>query len=252
MRVLLACRAFDVDNDHRIRKLVNDERVARIEVRSLTDGLVDAAVTAMNLPASELTVVQRSLLSLPLNLVLLQAIADQPDALAFTSATGLLNAYWDRKHRDCTGRRQPPAHFTRLITVLANAMSARQQLSAPVSVLDADELAADADVLASEHVLVRDRNRYAFFHEAFFDYAFARLWINRDQDLVAFLLDDEQELFVALKSVRFSGMSATTTRRASSVRWKRFWGTPISDSTSRLSCSPSSTRSPIPPWLSGR
>ena len=195
MRVLLACRAFDVDNDHRIRKLINDERVARIEVRSLTDDQVDAAVTAMNLPASELTVVQRSLLSLPLNLVLLQAIADQPDALAFTSATGLLNAYWERKHRDCRGRRQPPAHFTKVITVLANAMSARQQLSAPISVLDADELAADADVLASEDVLVRDRNRYAFFHEAFFDYAFARLWINRDQDLVTFLLDDEQELF---------------------------------------------------------
>ena len=195
MRVLLACRAFDVDNDHRIRKLINDERVARIEVRSLTDGQVDAAVTAMSLPAKQLTAVQRSLLRLPLNLVLLRAVADQSDALAFTSATGLLSAYWERKHRDCTGRRQPPAHFTKVITLLANAMSARQQLSAPVSVLDADELAVDADVLASEHVLVRDRNQYAFFHEAFFDYAFARLWINRDQDLVTFLLADEQELF---------------------------------------------------------
>ncbi len=195
MRVLLACRTFDVDNDHRIRQLITDERVARLEVHLLTDSQVDTAVTAMNLPASQLTAVQRSLLSLPLNLVLLHAIADQPDALAFTSATGLLNDYWERKHRDCTSRRQPPARFTKVITVLANAMSARQQLSAPVSVLDADELAADADVLASEHVLVHDKRRYAFFHEAFFDYAFARLWINRDQDLVTFLLADEQELF---------------------------------------------------------
>lgn len=31
MRVLLACRAFDVDNDHRIRQLVSDERVARVK-----------------------------------------------------------------------------------------------------------------------------------------------------------------------------------------------------------------------------
>ena len=195
MRVLLACRAFDVDNDHRIRQLITDERVARVEVHALTDSQVDAAVTAMNLPASQLTAVQRSLLSLPLNLVLLRAIADQPDALAFTSATGLLNAYWERKYRDCTGRRQPPVRFTKVISVLANAMSARQQLSAPASVLDADELVGDADVLASEHVLIRDKRRYAFFHEAFFDYAFARLWINRDQDLVTFLLADEQALF---------------------------------------------------------
>jgi len=58
-----------------------------------------------------------------------------------------------------------------------------------------NDLGSDAEVLASEHVLVRDGQRYAFFHEAFFDYAFARLWLDLDQSLVDFLLDDEQELF---------------------------------------------------------
>jgi len=113
MRVLLACRAFDVDNDHRIRQLVTDERVVRVEVNPLSDAQVDAAVTAMNLPADQLTATQRSLLSLPFNLVLLRAIADQVDALSFTSATGLLNAYWERKRRDCAGRRQPRARFAK-------------------------------------------------------------------------------------------------------------------------------------------
>ena len=32
MRVLLACRAFDVDNDHRIRRLVADNEVGRLDV----------------------------------------------------------------------------------------------------------------------------------------------------------------------------------------------------------------------------
>lgn len=195
MRVLLACRAFDVDNDHRIRRLVSDERVARVEVTPLSDSQVDAAVTAMKLSASQLTAAQRSLLRLPLNLVLLSAIADQPDALSFTSATGLLNAYWESKQRDCRVRRQPPARFVQVIDTLANAMSTSQQLSAPISVLDDDSLEPDAEVLASEHVLVRDGQRYAFFHETFFDYAFSRRWINRGEGLVTFLLADEQELF---------------------------------------------------------
>ncbi|MFF4453223.1 hypothetical protein [Streptomyces goshikiensis] len=47
----------------------------------------------------------------------------------------------------------------------------------------------------SEHVCVRDGRELAFFHESFFDYAFARDWLRRDESLVAFLVDGEQELF---------------------------------------------------------
>ncbi len=138
---------------------------------------------------------QRSLLTSPFNLVLVSAIADEPDALSFTSDNGLLASYWDRKRRDCAARRQPPPRFAAVIRALANEMSHRQQLTARISVLDADELATDAEVMASEHVVVKDGRRYAFFHESFFDYAFARLWLDLDQSLVEFQLADEQELF---------------------------------------------------------
>lgn len=176
MRVLLACRAFDVDNDYRIRQLVADKLVGRLEVHPLADDQVNAAVDAMGPPAAQLTAKQRSLLTSPLNLVLLSAIADEPDALAFESAGGLLAAYWDRKRRDCVNHRpQSPPRYEAVIGALANAMSERQQLMARISVLDVDNLTADAEVLASEHVLVQDGRRYAFFHESFFDYAFARL-----------------------------------------------------------------------------
>jgi hypothetical protein len=194
MRVLLACRAFDVDNDDRIRRLLAEDRVARIDVHRLADQQVDAAVRAMRLSAESLTAGQQSLLTSPFNLVLLSAIADQPDALSFTSANGLLAAYWDRKRRNCRERRQT-TRFSAVIEALANAMSERQELSARISVLDAADLADDAEVLASEHVLVRDGQRYAFFHESFFDYAFARMWVEQGQPLVEFLLADEQELF---------------------------------------------------------
>ena len=196
MRVLLACRAFDMDNDYRIRQLVADELVGRLEVHPLADDQVNAAVDVMSLPAAQLTAKQRSLLTSPLNLVLLSAIADEPDALAFESAGGLLAAYWDRKRRDCASHRpQSRPRYEAVIGTLANAMSERQQLTARISVLDTASLTADAEVLASEHVLVQDGRRYAFFHESFFDYAFARLWLDRDQSLVDFLLADEQELF---------------------------------------------------------
>lgn len=79
--------------------------------------------------------------------------------------------------------------------MLAEAMSERAELSVPRSVLDVDDLDIDADLLASEGVIARDGQRVAFFHEAFFDYAFARAWVSRRQDLRTWLLGGEQELF---------------------------------------------------------
>jgi hypothetical protein len=194
MRIVLACRKYDVENDHRIRALTAAEGVVTVEVAPLSDDQVDAAVETMGLSAADLTASQRELLRSPLHLVLLQTIADQPDALSFGSDRQLFDAYWDRTRREGEGRR-PQLRFAATISVLAEAMSERQRLIVPRSVLDRDDLQADADVLISSHVLVPDGRQLAFFHEAFFDYAFARQWVSRDQTLVAFLQASEQELF---------------------------------------------------------
>lgn len=195
MRVVLVCRKFDVDNDERIRAVVQTKGVSQVEVKPLTAGQVNDAVKAMALSAEALTDPQRRLLSSPFNLVLLRAIADQADALTFGSSRDLLEAYWDRKRRDCRQRRSPAPRFSDVIGRLVDAMSARQRLTVPMTVLDQDDLADDAQVLGSEHILVRDGRNYAFFHESFFDYAFARRWIEQGQTVVEFLIGSEQELF---------------------------------------------------------
>ena len=194
MRVLLACRRFDLDNDYRIRALAEAENTTRIEVGPLSNEQVDTAIRAMKLPAEQLTATQRDLFRMPLHLVLLRIIADQADTLSVTSPNGLFRAYWERKRRDC---RRPPRtiRFEETIDVITEAMSARQQLSVPETVLDTDGLADDAEVLASEGVIVRDGQRVTFFHQDFFDYAFVRRWISRQQSLAGFLRSTEQEFF---------------------------------------------------------
>jgi hypothetical protein len=194
MRVLLACRKFDVENDHRIRELTSDRRWARIEVEKLSDSQVADAVREMGLDPADLSDQQVKLLRSPLNLVLLRGVADQADALSFQTDNNLFAAFWERKLVDCLQRR-PGIRFAEVIETVANAMSVRQSLSANVSVLDRDNLAVDAGVLVSEHVLTRDGQQVAFFHEAFFAYVFARSWMKTEQSLVDFLLSGEQELF---------------------------------------------------------
>jgi hypothetical protein len=196
MRVLLACRQFDIDNDDRLRGLVSESGPARsVAIGPLDDEAVDNALAAMGFPDAHLTRGQRTLLATPLHLVLLSAVADDPRALEFATAKDLFDRFWERKRRDVSRRRDPSPRFSAVIATAVEAMSARQRLSIPPATLDADELLSDADVLISEHVLVRDGARIAFFHEAFFDYAFARQWMARKESVREFLLGGEQELF---------------------------------------------------------
>lgn len=194
MRVVLACRQFDIDNDHRIRAFASHTDVTKVEVGLLSLEAVEAAVTSMGLDPTQLSPSQRILLQTPLHLVLLQTIASQADALAFQSMGSLFDAFWERKRRAAHARRQN-VRFNDVVSRIANAASDRKVLSVPIEILDDGDLIEDANVLVSEHVLARDGGRIAFFHETFFDYAFARHWVSRAESLVEFLLRDEQELF---------------------------------------------------------
>ncbi|MEU0449356.1 hypothetical protein [Streptomyces tendae] len=194
MQVVLACRAFDAEADARIRRLTAPDHCSRVTVGSLSDAQVDTAVTGMGLDVSRLAPPRRALLRSPLHLVLLAQIADKEEALLFHTTRQLFDAFWDTKQEACA--RRLSVRFHDAVSAVVTAMSARQRLSVPHSVLDTDDLSASRKVLESEHVFVRyDGRQLAFFHESFFDYAFAREWLRREESLVAFLTGGEQELF---------------------------------------------------------
>ncbi|SLE54749.1 Uncharacterised protein [Mycobacteroides abscessus subsp. bolletii] len=194
VKVVLACRAFDIENDHRIRSLAGKRDTATISIGLLPNVTVEAAVMKMGLDSTQLSTSQRSILQTPMHLVLLKTIAGQAGALAFQSRGSLFEAYWDRK-RQASRARRSQVRFNEVVARVAKEASSRQTLSIPAELLDEDDLIEDANVLISEHVLARDGDRIAFFHETFFDYAFARQWGSRSGSLVDFLLHDEQELF---------------------------------------------------------
>ena len=51
-------------------------------------------------------------------------------------------------------------------------------------------------LMVSENILVRDGPRVAFFHEGFFDYIFARGFVASGRDLVPYITEQEQSLFI--------------------------------------------------------
>lgn len=151
----------------------------------------------MGINSASLTDQQKMILRVPLHLVLVKSITVQGNPLSFTSTTELFDEFWRRKYLECRVDRINPPRFDDVVRVLAEAISARQRLTVPLSVLGPESLLGDANVLASEHILTYTPNNreIGFFHESFFDYAFSRVWIERGETLVALLVNGEQELF---------------------------------------------------------
>lgn len=196
MRLLLACRKFDLDNDHRLRRLTGENGIAEtVAIRRLPHSTVQKVVAELGLEAIRLNGKQLDLLSVPLHLSLLSEIAEAPnvDVLDFKTAKDLYDQFWNRKQVVSRERRGHSIQWTHVIDALCDYMSNRQILSAPQQIVD--DYADDARAMASEHVLIWEGKRLSFFHEGFFDYAFARRFAARSLKLLPLLRSSEQHLF---------------------------------------------------------
>ena len=193
--VLLACRQFDFENDHRLRFLFSGENKPAL-LPSLTESDVAQAIAKAGGRHDRLTAAQLALLRLPQNLSLfIEAGLATSTSHTFSTQKALFDAYWDCKRRSLAARRPHDGHlWNTVIGVLTDEMSRREMLSVGKAKLDqfSPDLLAS---LVSEGVLTFDGRQYGFGHESFFDYCFARHVAARNEDLDVWLAGDSQELF---------------------------------------------------------
>ena len=194
VKVVLVCREFDWENDHRLRRpLPKDHPNVSVEDFSLDE--VKSVLEESGINLDLFYEKQLDLLRLPQNLSLFfNTNYDLNSRPPFFSEKDLFDDYWDEK-REAIKRRVDSDHWMTAIQVLCNKMTESQQLSVLREKLDTfspDYLKA----MASEGVLSFDGKRYGFGHEAFFDYCFARIFVTKDESLTAFLTKSKQHLFL--------------------------------------------------------
>ena len=192
--VLVACRQFDLDNDDRIKAVSAEATV--VPVGLLSDATVDSVLSHLHMDPRALTPLQRELLRVPLHLRLLTLVASEGGVseITFKTAKDLLDRFWKHKRQRAAERLSPrTVRWAEVIDAACERMSETEALSIPQSSLDG--FPDERNLLLSEHVLVEDRGRLGFFHQAFFDYAFARGFRRRNERLLDYLLATDQGLF---------------------------------------------------------
>jgi len=194
MRVWLGCRGFDLDNDPTILKMMKAQGVQRVELQPLAVAEVKRQVALAGYDANALVAQQLEVLQTPMHLSIYIEGAPDP-AKPFKTVIDLYDRYWDRKQDLITQAQGQPAQWTQVIDLVCDALTTRQSLSAPVAILDGP-FRQDARIMASANVLLIDDKVCRFFHEGFFDYAFARRFVHKGMKLSDFLLHSgEQDLF---------------------------------------------------------
>ena len=196
MSILLACRKFDLDNDYRLRRLTDSDGVAEaVLVERLAHETVHEVVASFGLESNSLSLKQLDLLSVPLHLKLLtELVADvEIRRLNFETAQDLYARFWEYKQQVIKGRLGQPVQWTKVVYNLCDYMHENQTLGAPEVVVEGWH--SDTSAMVSDHVLVLENKRYSFFHEGFFDYAFARRFAGSPQSVLDLLLSGEQRLF---------------------------------------------------------
>lgn len=191
MRLVVACRAFDLQHDSRLRAFAR-ERVGlcRIPLELLSVEEVRDALRTGGVER-ELSGRELEILQTPLHLLLF--LEPSSERSEFRNASELYDRFWARKQRAVTAQVGGQSEWVQTVGRLCDSMSDRQLLAVPEAVLD--QWPQTVAAMKSQHVLVADRGLIRFFHESFFDYAFARRFCADGRRLADLLRSGEQHLF---------------------------------------------------------
>ncbi len=196
VRVLMACRQFDLEADRRLRRLATDSRlgVESVAVSAWDEKRVGRTLDALRLPIPGQPSLLK-LLEIPLHLAMYVELAGQQSEVASEAATSadLFKAYWDFKEHEVREALGRPGQWLEVLETVSDAIEQERALWVPSDLVD--RYRTDADAMISAGVLRQNEGRISFFHEAFFDYVFARLFAKRNEPLLDYLLSRDQDLF---------------------------------------------------------
>ncbi|QDT45178.1 hypothetical protein Pan241w_52970 [Gimesia alba] len=193
MKMILACRDFDLKHDHRLRSLGDAQSgYTKCTLDKLCKADILASLDLAGYGQLNPDAKQIEILAVPFHLLL---FLEGDPTRSFASVGELYDRYWERKRQNVRRYLGRDPYWNQVIDALTQKMSQQQVLFAPKIVTDDWE--DDAKAMVSEHVLVeiQEQHQYRFFHESFFDYAYARRFCISGRGVVDFLESTEQHLF---------------------------------------------------------
>lgn len=192
VRVILAVRSIDLQEDPRLRKLAGED-VPTITVGELDSQDVSDYLLQIGADISALNATTLQLLRLPIHLYVFSELEPTMRTASYRTLSALYAAF-TRSFRARLERDGYLDEWPEVSRVLVERMNADEALTVPVTVLDHIR-PLYLEALISANVIVEEERRLALFHETYFDYLFAKSFTQRGQALVGWFARSGQGLF---------------------------------------------------------
>jgi hypothetical protein len=201
IRIIISCRLFDRNNDQRLKQI---DIPQEFKLAQLTDDEVISFLDSIGISFQDLPESTQTLLKTPLHLNLFALALDnestrRENLLGVTSLQELYGAIWN----DILLQEDPqaPSKTDRLevIRLFTNYMAKNQVINVPKNLIlrpEMKHLERAIGWLASAGIIVESNNNWVFIHQTFFDYCFARDFVEQGKNLVDVILQSDQGLFI--------------------------------------------------------
>lgn len=201
VHIIFSARTFDIENDVLLKDCV---RIAdtpseksdgfKVEIQNLQPQQIKAVLKQNNtINFDEISQTLQVLLGTPLHLeIFLEIYDDTIDLKKLTSLERLYDELWDK---DVNSEEED------VLYKAADRMSKTKKLSCSTRSLQVNK--DRVATLASKGLIVKQSNNIHFFHQTFFDYVFARYFVQSEQSLKDYIFKNHQGLFIRphIKSV---------------------------------------------------
>lgn len=194
VRILISCRVFDYNTDPQLKSIPIGPQFALPE---LSDTEIQSVIQKLGLDYHILSLSTRQLLRIPQQLhsfaLVVEKNKDVTQLQEVTTLQELYDLLWQRQEPGSPSLRDR----SKVLDLLLDHMnSTPPRVSAPQSLTDENEdLKKASDWLASAGILIPDGIDWTFLHQTFFDYWFARRFVEQNGDIVETILHSNQGLF---------------------------------------------------------
>lgn len=169
VKVVIACRTFDLENDPQFVAWAKAHELEKIEVSDLDDSVVRRLVGELY---ESLNLRQQKLLRSVQNLSLWLELSSKSHApTGFVSSADLMRKFWDNRYEELARRNVPSEETNGLISSMIDYFSRYGVLSVPYRLIQVFQRAALE--LQSLSVIRVTQNSVSFCHQSYYDYLLA-------------------------------------------------------------------------------
>lgn len=203
VRVILSCRIFDLENDPDIVELKSQISPKIIYVSELTNEEIKSILALLKVDFEVLPDKLIELLRVPLHLsIFCEIYHEELELMSINSVEDLYEKLWEKKidYPSSFPQGINPQDLENTIFTIAEKMYEVQDLQIPTKLLIGKN--KQFKFLISQGILNKQNQSIKFFHQSFYDYAYARYFLSRASSLSEHILNNHQGLFTRAR-IRF-------------------------------------------------